>query len=141
VPGTNKYKSNLAFALFVALAVAAVIGIVLLLNSDAGEDNSSPKQARADPRPQLACQFEGLAGEVRVVFDPVGGSCAPARRIYRSFIEMALRGEVDGYEQTSVEGWACREYPFSDYPLLVHCTKGGRQFEVLGLAPSAHQGG
>lgn len=147
MPGTSKYKSNLAFGLFVTLAVAVAVGVVLLLNGDVGENDSPAPQAEAPPRteaapqPRLACQFEGMAGEVRIVFDPVGGSCASARRAYAAFMEMARRGAVDGYEPARVAGWSCREYPFSEYPLLVGCAQSGRRFEVLGLAPSAHEGG
>jgi len=131
------FRSVGGFSIVVAAVVALAVGAVLLL-SNGGDD---PTRAPAAPRPvDLPCEVETLGGAARIVFSPSNGSCPEAQRAYATFSEMLRRGEASGYDLTEVGAWTCREYPFSEYPLLARCEQNERQFEVLGTAPSAHAG-
>jgi hypothetical protein len=130
------YRSNLAFGVFVAIVAALAVGVVLLLSDGGGDDASD---AEAPAKLALPCELESKG--VRIVLSPGGGSCAEARAVYMTFRGMARREEIaDAYEPSPVGEWTCQEYPLAEYPLLARCSRNRRQFDVLGTAPSAHQG-
>lgn len=114
------------------LGVAAVVAVLALLE-DGSEGGAAGSTA--------FCEFEEFGGDVAVELLSSGLSCGAARRLLVRYRAAVRAGETAGMEEPTpvAAGWRCAEYPFSQYPLLIRCGNGARRFDLVGLAPSAHQ--
>jgi hypothetical protein len=136
------FRTGVLIGVLATAVVALGVAVVILAN-DSGDSGGGATSTTTSSVVGPPCKLETARDRVEFELSSEAVGCSEARGIYAQFKEMVRAGEAAGIEQASEVGggWSCEEFPFSEWPLRLRCTRGEDKFAAVGLGPGPHANG